>query len=127
MNRRGFLKALGAGAVGVVATPAILEALAPTRSIFLPPPGGWFRANLYGGKLHENLVQVGALRYPTPQEILDEAERTFQEMCRNGGQDVEHYVLSPPQFLTNYFDPKVLEILLAPVRADTLQLEWLDG
>lgn len=41
MNRRGFLGLLG-GAVAAVAAPAALvEALEPKRTIFLPPRGGW--------------------------------------------------------------------------------------
>lgn len=40
MNRRLFLQSFAAVPV-VLATPAIVEALAPKRSIFLPPRGGW--------------------------------------------------------------------------------------
>jgi hypothetical protein len=40
MNRRGFLKTLGLAAVGAAVLPEILEE--PTsRTIFLPPRGGW--------------------------------------------------------------------------------------
>lgn len=43
MNRRGFLRALGTAAtVGVVAPAALAELLAPKRTIFLPPRGGWY-------------------------------------------------------------------------------------
>jgi len=42
MNRRGFLR----GALGVVvAAPALVEALS-TRSIFLPPRGGWLARDM---------------------------------------------------------------------------------
>jgi hypothetical protein len=41
MNRRGFLQALGGLGVGVVAGAELAELLAPTRTIFLPPRGGW--------------------------------------------------------------------------------------
>jgi hypothetical protein len=42
MNRRNFLQSLLGGAiVGAVATPALAELLAPKRTIFLPPRGGW--------------------------------------------------------------------------------------
>jgi hypothetical protein len=42
ISRRNFLRTLGTAAVaGVVATPAIVELLAPKRTIFLPPHGGW--------------------------------------------------------------------------------------
>lgn len=63
MNRRGFLK----GFVGAVAGAALAEELS-TRSIFLPPRGGWW-ANTVGA----------------------------------------------PAFLTNYVDPKILEVLIKPI------------
>jgi hypothetical protein len=37
MNRRSFLRAIGGVAIGVAATDELLEALAPKRTIFLPP------------------------------------------------------------------------------------------
>jgi len=37
VNRRWFLRSLGAAAVGIVATEELLEILAPKRTIFLPP------------------------------------------------------------------------------------------
>lgn len=41
-TRRNFLRALATGAaVGVVAPAALAELLAPKRTIFLPPRGGW--------------------------------------------------------------------------------------
>jgi hypothetical protein len=124
MNRRGFLKALGAGAVGVVATPAILEALAPTRSIFLPPRGGWLVNRVeyygttrgrwaYGGAIHENLVQTAG------REMLERYQRNVYEHGVNAGV---------PGFLTNYFDPKLLEVLVEPMKAhsfDYIQHDWI--
>lgn len=41
-SRRNFLRALATGAaVGIVAPAALAELLAPKRTIFLPPRGGW--------------------------------------------------------------------------------------
>lgn len=42
MNRRGFLRGALGAAVGVVAGAELVEALTPSRTIFLPPRGGWF-------------------------------------------------------------------------------------
>lgn len=42
MNRRGFLRGALGAAVGIVAGAELVEALAPKRTIFLPPRGGWF-------------------------------------------------------------------------------------
>jgi hypothetical protein len=46
MNRRGFLRAALGASVGVVAGAELVEALS-TRSIFLPPRGGWFSGRVY--------------------------------------------------------------------------------
>lgn len=43
MNRRGFLSFLGAAAV--VPLVPVPELLLPTRTIFLPPRGGWLGRN----------------------------------------------------------------------------------
>jgi hypothetical protein len=45
MNRRNFLGLLGATPV-IATAPALLELLAPTRTIFLPPHGGWISGDL---------------------------------------------------------------------------------
>lgn len=42
MNRRQFLRGATLSVPLVVAPAAVLEALQPKRSIFLPPRGGWF-------------------------------------------------------------------------------------
>lgn len=41
MNRRGFLGLLAAAPAAVVLAPDLAEMLAPRRTIFLPPRGGW--------------------------------------------------------------------------------------
>lgn len=41
LTRRGFLKRALGLSVGVVAGVDLAELLAPTRTIFLPPRGGW--------------------------------------------------------------------------------------
>lgn len=43
MNRRQFLKAAIAGLPVLAAPAALLEAIEPKRTIFLPPRGGWLR------------------------------------------------------------------------------------
>lgn len=55
MNRRWFLSRLAALGPAVMATPAVVEALAPRRTIFLPPRlamsgTGWWDANIRGLK-----------------------------------------------------------------------------
>jgi len=44
MTRRQFLTRALAAVPVVMATPALIEALTPTRTIFLPPAGGWVTA-----------------------------------------------------------------------------------
>lgn len=41
MNRRGFLGLLASTPVAAVLAPDLVELLAPKRTIFLPPRGGW--------------------------------------------------------------------------------------
>lgn len=41
MNRRGFLGLLAATPIAAVLAPDLVELLAPKRTIFLPPRGGW--------------------------------------------------------------------------------------
>lgn len=41
MNRRGFLKAFAGVPIAAALAPALLEELLPSRTIFLPPAGGW--------------------------------------------------------------------------------------
>jgi len=50
MNRRGFLKHALAAIPAIAVAPAVAEALAPKRTIVLPPAGGWptSRLSTYG-------------------------------------------------------------------------------
>lgn len=41
MNRRGFMGLLAAAPIAAVLAPDLAELLAPKRTIFLPPRGGW--------------------------------------------------------------------------------------
>jgi hypothetical protein len=101
MNRRGFLK----GLVGVVAGAALAEELS-TKSIFLPPQGGWPRKRTYGGLLSENLVQISDVRLlRSPEEVAE--------------------FLGPiagvPQFLTNWMDPEIVNVLVSPEKYDIIR------
>lgn len=109
MNRRGFFK----GFVGAVAGAALAEELS-TKSIFLPPKGGWATKNPYGGKIHENIVQFWDNRAggtATPEQILDDIARLTDDAVKNLGRFVNAGV---PLFLTNYIDPQMLGRLLKP-------------
>lgn len=71
MNRRGFLRAALSGAVvGVIAAPALVEALS-TRSIFLPPAGGWLRKDIYKGLIHHNAGVPSFLTNYVDPQMLD--------------------------------------------------------
>ena len=54
MNRRQFLRTAALGIPAVLAPTALLEAIAPKRTIFLPPSDGWPQADgylrIYGGE-----------------------------------------------------------------------------
>lgn len=104
MDRRTFLRGiLRTAVVGAVATPALAELLAPKPTIFLPPRSGWPSAS--------------------SQEIYDDIVRLFKQMQRqaNEGWDVNRkFNVSVPQFLTNYVDPKMVEILVKPTTARIL-------
>lgn len=97
MNRRGFLK----GFVGVVAGAALVEELS-TKSIFLPPRGGW-----RSGHDRSMSVQcwIQAQWEPALQETLAKYERAVMTEGFNAGA---------PQFLTNYVDPEIIEALIKP-------------
>jgi hypothetical protein len=45
MNRRGFLSLFGATTVAAAVPSALAELWTPSRTIFLPPTGGWIRGN----------------------------------------------------------------------------------
>lgn len=88
MNRRGFLK----GIVGAVAGTALAEELS-TTSIFLPPRGGWAT-----GKIATTSWVTTNVR------LLHNVEEVREFLGP--------YTTEVPQFLTNFFDPKLLDILL---------------
>jgi len=104
MDRRGFLR----GFVGAVATAAVAEALQPARTIFLPPRGGWWSDTDFRGA--------------DARQIQEDIERCFQQMLRRSQEPIyytdagiEKLAAAVPQFLTNYVDPKVIEILVSPM------------
>ena len=70
LTRRQFLTRALAAVPVVMATPALIEALTPTRTIFLPPAGGWLTANeemsyiirrAFVGKLVANIYNTSPL------------------------------------------------------------------
>jgi hypothetical protein len=92
ISRRNFLQRLATGAVvGIVAPAALAELLAPKRTIFLPPRGGW-------------LAKLGF------EWVTDTVE--FDVSTSVG------YNAGVPQFLTVYFNPKILEILAEPIKLE---------
>lgn len=109
LDRRTFLRGMLKGAViGAVATPALAELLTPKRTVFLPPAGGWWGNT------------VGSSR--TPQEIYSDIERMFSKLQEQGWDGNATFRAGPnagvPQFLTNYMDPKLIEVIVAPMTAD---------
>lgn len=58
MNRRGFLRGALGAAVGAIAGAELAEALAPKRTIFLPPRGGWFTP--YDSSVYDIQTAIGA-------------------------------------------------------------------
>lgn len=106
LDRRTFLRGmLKTAVIGAVATPALAELLTPKRTIFLPPRSGWL----------DNTTGQTA----TAQEIYDDITRLFKQMQRQGEEGWpadREFNAGVPQFLTNYVDPKVVEILVKPVR-----------
>ena len=75
MNRRQFLR----GFVGVAATAGVIETLAPARSIFLPPRGGWMTQPADAG------VPSFLTNYIDPQ-ILDILVRPTRYIIRMEGE-----------------------------------------
>lgn len=115
LDRRKFLKGLLGGAVvGAVAAPALAELLEPKRTIFLPPRGGWW----------DNTASESR----TAQQIMGDIERMFGKLCEQGHYGDATLHASPnagvPQFLTNYMDPKLIEVLVRPMRIGTARI-WL--
>lgn len=100
--------------IGAVATPALAELLTPKRTVFLPPRGGWW----------DNIA--GESR--TAQQIMGDIERMFGKLADQGWNDDATFHAGPnagvPQFLTNYMDPKIVEVLVAPMRIGTARI-WL--
>jgi|SRR6202789_2235916 len=62
MNRRGFFGLLAGAAAGVAVSDELLELLTPTRSIFLPPAGGWIATGKGAGQVW-NVSQLGGYFY----------------------------------------------------------------
>lgn len=110
MDRRTFLRGiLRTAVVGAVAAPALAELLTPKPTIFLPPRGGWWVNDTWPTA--------------TAQEIYDDVCRLFKQMQRQAdeGWDVNReFAGGVPQFLANYVDPKMVEILVKPTTARIL-------
>lgn len=92
MDRRSFLRGALGAAVGIVAAAPLVEALTPKRTIFLPPRGGWTT----------NSAPLQSFHFQTHAQY---AARS------NAGV---------PQFLTNYVDPKIIDVLVSPMKMSIL-------
>lgn len=68
MNRRGFFRVLAAAPIAAVLAPDIAELLAPTRTIFLPPRGGWLSA--WDGTFSNLLAPAVDLRQESLEKLL---------------------------------------------------------
>lgn len=76
MNRRGFFSLLGGAAVAAVIPSVVTEELwTPSRTIFLPPTGGWVRGNVL----------------LTPELITREAWRILSKSMQFNLPDVRQY------------------------------------
>lgn len=112
MDRRTFLRGiLKTAIIGAVTTPALAELLTPKRTIFLPPAGGWL----------DNTVDFW--KPATPEQILEDIRRMFGKLCEQGYRYAGPNA-GVPQFLTNYMDPKMVEVLVTPMRIGTARI-WL--
>jgi hypothetical protein len=88
MNRRGFFSLIGGAAVAAIALPE-LELLVPTRTIFLPPAGGWIgRGNqLFTIKMiSEEAMRVLSQNMEFMSEIDREYDRSFIEVSDDAGK-----------------------------------------
>lgn len=93
MNRRGFLSFLGAAAVApLVSVP---ELLLPTKTIFLPPAGGWLSGR-YDVRIDVGPHERYSNRLLTPDEMSREIATSIEEFL-SGSQwsadDVKRLVL----------------------------------
>lgn len=91
MNRRGFLRALAVGVPAIVAPAALVELLAPKRTIFLPPRGGWYSPEVYdietaiGAELDALVRHHGPIYYNDAGLEMIEA-RIHAVLCRKIGE-----------------------------------------
>lgn len=77
MNRRGFLSLFGATtAAAVIPSALVAELWAPSRTIFLPPTGGWAQGNLL---LSPQLIVREALRVLHKNLSLSQIEREYDD------------------------------------------------
>lgn len=78
MNRRGFFSLFAAAAVAPIVVPEFVELLTPTRTIFLPPVGGW-RGNplLSVQEISRELLAIFEANLVFTGEINREYEREF--------------------------------------------------
>lgn len=111
MNRRGFLRFLGAGAaVATLGGAELADLLLPKPTIFLPPAGGWASGNtlLSLQELSREALRIleRNLKFAnlsntawTPSRALEHGERVIT-MCQS-----RHYVSTrlPPRYAVRGF------------------------
>jgi hypothetical protein len=86
LSRRGFFKALGGAAIGFTAGAELLELLAPTRTIFLPPAGGWItHPSWNGGAISLAELQAITRKAFVPKLITQiyASSPLFEQMLQN--------------------------------------------
>lgn len=112
MNRRGFFGLLGAAAATVIA-PELAELLVPTRTIFLPPAGGWIgRGNQL---LTIEMIQAEALRIL--EMDLTQAfrvHRAYDPSFAAGNRTATINIRKPPPYHRNAFQFTTADLGSAP-------------
>ena len=71
MNRRGFFGLLASTPVALVAGAELAELLAPRRTIFLPPRGGWLPPS-WGMGTFSNVASATDLTEESLEKLLKE-------------------------------------------------------
>lgn len=84
MNRRGFLGLFGAAAVApLVPMPELAELLAPTRTIFLPPRGGWNNRLLTVEQITREMLRVFSVQM---EFMAERIPRMYDDEFLKGSQ-----------------------------------------
>lgn len=91
MNRREFFKRFAAVPVAAALAPALVEELLPTRTIFLPPRGGWIEYNevvtntfeLYGNHVAAHIADNSPIINLIIRR-MNEAGAAWEDACARG-------------------------------------------